>query len=355
MVVETLWPDNAPWWLNLFIWMAFSWQWILIAFVPAFYISIVKLFGFPLLQRWRSEVVIVLTPTKCRFSKITDEMDSYIKIGKGIYWPSTPLEPRPFEEQNPNYQKSGLKAKTRFEELSKKETRTKKEELEMKKLLKMQNIYSNKKIKVEPINSVHIFANSVNQPIYSTDRLPSKLDDLANGDPNPKKIKSHTVWFMQNIKLHFIRHWVLVISPDKKQYVLTPSPQRQPFANGFWHSLGIEQQEEVETSEVIQLESGEQAKKMLTLQNNITTHTVKQQISLAENTMNMSAKKAWQILEGRKKLEYSWPIWLLGMIDMRLIIGLIGMVAVVAVIYLFMGNHSTPPTATPPGGIHPIL
>src|SRR5437867_11274354 len=98
MVVETLWPDNAPWWLNLFIWMELFWYYILVGFVPAFYIAVTKLFGMPLLQRWSNEVVIMLYPTKVKFGKITQQYDPYFRYKSGVYWLADPLQPRVYEE-----------------------------------------------------------------------------------------------------------------------------------------------------------------------------------------------------------------------------------------------------------------
>src|SRR6478736_1623039 len=137
MVLETLWPDNAPWWLNLFIWMAYSWQYILIAFIPAFYIAVVQLFGLPLLQRWSKEVVIILHPTTVKFGKIQDEKEPYFAKDKCLYWSATPLQPEiTTKEQTIIEQMTELKIK--FETLSKETPKTKKIDKELKRILKQE-------------------------------------------------------------------------------------------------------------------------------------------------------------------------------------------------------------------------
>src|SRR5690348_8440536 len=139
MVVEVLWPDNAPWWLNLFIWMATFWWYILIGFIPTFYIAVAKLFGMPLLQRWQNEVVIMLYPSKVKFGKIKEQREPYFRKDKGVYWYDQPLQPMPYQtdvEALPDKVKEKLvKLREQYQILLDKKGKTKKDEKEMKKLV----------------------------------------------------------------------------------------------------------------------------------------------------------------------------------------------------------------------------
>src|SRR6185312_14732508 len=193
MVVETLWPDNAPWWLNLFIWMATFWWYILVGFVPAFYIAVAKLFGMPILQRWSNEVVIILKPSKVQFGKISNQMEPYIIKGKGLYWLDQPLAPKeyqtPIEELPPKVQDKIELLKQRYAVLSEKKGRTKKDELEMKKLVKKADrIISFNSLRVEPRNQIHVFTQPINQEVNSMDRRQSKVNEILNNDANIKPI-----------------------------------------------------------------------------------------------------------------------------------------------------------------------
>ena len=123
-----MWPEYAPWYLNLFIWMATFWWYILIGFVPAFYIAVVKLFGFPLAQRWQQEVFIMLYPNKVSFRKVTQQWDQYVVDGKGVYWPANTLQPRPYETIPPRISERLEVLKKRYESLNGIQNKTKKQD-----------------------------------------------------------------------------------------------------------------------------------------------------------------------------------------------------------------------------------
>lgn len=352
MVVETLWPENAPWWLNMFIWMATFWWYILIGFVPAFYIAVAKLFGMPLLQRWSQEVVIILYPSKVKFRKVTQQFEPYFRDGKGVYWMSNPLQPTPHEEVSPAYQERLDKIRTKYEALQSKETKTKKEEALMNKLLKEQMRIEKRVgrhvLTVNPINQLHIYTHAVNQPIYDMERRQSKVDEILNNNPTPRKIPGHGIWLMQNPRLHFHRHYQIVINPEGNLYKLIPVKERQQFSIGFWHSLGIVMQKEVKVEEgekEIDSASGGGGKQLV--QTVVTTHVVLQQMKEVQDYQNFSASRAYMLLKRRAKIEQGFIYWISGSINPMVLIVLMGAIAAVAAIFLFMHGQTPPST---PGG-----
>lgn len=359
MVVETLWPDNAPWWLNLFIWMAFSWYYILIGFVPAFYIAVAKLFGMPLLQRWSNEVVIMLYPTKVKFGKITQQMEPYFKYKKGVYWMGEPLQPQDYQDLLPIHQDKLDGIRKKYEELAKKEDRTKKEEKEMQSLLKQQMKVQKRVLTVNPVNPIHIYSHAVNQPIYDLDRRQTKVDEILNNNPNPKKIANHGIWLMQNPKLHFHRHYQLIISPSMTHYMLVPVKERQQFSIGFWHSIGIIMEKEVKVEGETEIEGVAGGSKSKVIHTAVTTHSVLQQMKFVQDYQNFSASRAFMLLTRRAKIEspYGFNAWIQGSFDARILLVLAGLVGCIAVIFLMFhgGGGSVPAPGQPLNGGRPIL
>lgn len=336
MVTEMLTMDNAPLWLNVFIWMATFWWYILIGFVPAFYIAVAKLFGMPLLQRWSNEVVIMLYPSKVKFGKITQQMEPYFGYKKGIYWMDRPLQPKPYEEMTSKHKPKLDALRERYEILLKQEVKTKKEENEMKSILKQQSRIQRKVLSVNPINQLHIYTHAVNQPIYNMERRTSKVDEILNNEPNPKKIPNHGIWLLQNPRLHFHRHYQLVINPEATEYVLVPVKERQQFSIGFWHSIGIEMLERVETQNEIESESGGAGPQLISKK--ITTNVVLQKMKYVQDYQNFSASRAYMLLKRRSRIEspYGFLLWIKGDIDPRIFLLIGGMVGVVAAMYLFL-------------------
>ena len=359
MVVDVLWPDNAPWWLNLFIWMATFWWYILIGFVPAFYIAVAKLFGMPLLQRWSNEVVIILKPSKVQFGKITNQMEPYIIKGKGMYWLDSPLSPKeyetPIEELPTKVQVKLDKLKERYNILSEKKGRTKKDDLEMKRLIRnADRIIKVNSLRVEPRNQLHIFTQPINQPVNNMERRQSKVNELLNNEANIKPIPNHGIWLLQNPRLHFHRHYQIQVNPDNT-YQLIPVKQRQQFGIGFWHSLGIVMLKEVQQEEAKEMENSSGGKGPQLMQTTITTHTVIQQMKSIQEYQNYSASRAFSILKHRARIEspYGFKMWIEGAFDMRIILLLAGMVAGVALIFMMLHGGSSP--GTPTTGAKPFL
>lgn len=339
MVTEILWPDNAPWWLNLFIWMAYSWQYILIGFVPAFYIAVVQLFGFPLLQRWSKEVVIILHPTKVKFGKIEDEKEPYFAKDKCLYWSATPLQPEmTTKDQTILEQLTELRAK--YETLSKETPKTKKTENEMKKILKMEKRLEKQAFEIRPINQIQIFTQSINQAIYEPERIPTKATDLLAYESKIKSIKKHGIWIMQNPKAHFHRHYKIIVNETGDVYKLIPVKERQQFGIGFWHSLGIEMLKKIEIREdQNEHSSGGSTTRMALISEKITTSTITMQVKALKQNQNFSSSKCYRYLEARRKTEYTFPLKLLGLWDVRVILALGGMIGAIVVLFLFMHGN----------------
>lgn len=357
MTVEVLWPETAPWWLNLFIWMAYSWQYILAGFIPAFYIAIVKLFGFPLHQRWQQEVVVMVYANKVKFSKISEQFEPYFRKGKGIYWLSArPLQPEEHEVVSPKYQKILDKMKEKCEELAKKELRTEKEEKEMQKILQKQMQLEKRKFVTRPVNTLHIFSHAVNQPVYDMTRRTTKTDEILFDNAKLKNIKSHGIWLMQGPKVHFHRHYLLLVAPDNSTYKLIPVKERQQFAIGFWHSIGISltSWSEIETHSNEGIGGigtvGSQKQKQL-MMHPITTHMVLQQMRAVQEYHNFSASRAYNILKLRKMADDDGIALLTGKMTKAQFLMLAVMIGGIASIGLMMYyfHGSTPPaTGTPP-------
>ena len=358
-MIETLWPDNAPWWLNLFIWMAFSWQYILIGFVPAFYIAIVKLFGFPLHQRWAQEVVIMVYSNKVKFHKINEQFEPYFRRGKGIYWLSAkPLQPEEHEVVSPRYEKILVKIQERYETLAKKEEKTEKEKKEMGSLLKQQIQYEKRKLVTKPLNTLHIYTHAVNQPVYDMIRRTTKTDEVLFDNPKLKSIKSHGIWLMQNPKIHFHRHYMLLVNPENTAYKLIPVKERQQFAIGFWHSIGISLTSWTETETTMKDGEGSglvgqvgQKQKQLLLYP-VTTHMVLQQMKAVQQYHNFSASRAYNILKLRASADDDGIALLTGKMTksqfLMLAVMIGGVSAIALMMYYFHG--SAPPTTGAPTG-----
>lgn len=359
MVVEVLWPDNAPWWLNLFIWMATFWWYILVGFVPAFYIAVAKLFGMPLLQRWSNEVVIILKPSKVEFGKIKSQMEPYITKGKGLYWLDSPLAPKgyetPIEDLPVKVQQQIEKLREKYLVLNEKKGRTKKDDDTMKKLLKKADrIIALNTLKVDPRNQLHIFTQPINQSVNNMERRQSKVNELLNNEANIKPIPNHGIWLLQNPRLHFHRHYQLLVNEDNT-YQIIPVKERQQFGIGFWHSLGITMQKKVEQEETTELQNSSGGKGPQLMQTTITTHTVIQQMKSIQEYQNYSASRAYSILKHRSRIEspYGFKMWIEGSFDMRIILLLGGMIAGVALIFMMLhGGGSTPGPST---GARPFL
>jgi len=347
MVVEILDPNTVPIWLNIFIWMGVFWQYILIGFIPGFYVAITWLFGFPLLQRWHQEVVIMLYPTKVKFGKITQQYEPYFKSKKGVYWLSNPLQPFEHRSVPEKIQAKMDKIKERYELLAAREQKTKSESKEMERLLKQQTSLEKKNVYVKPVNQLHVYTHAVNQSIYRMERRETKVDEILNNDPKPRKMSNHNIWIMQSPKLHFHRHWQLIIDHTGTLYTLIPVKDRQQFSIGFWHSLGVILQKEVEVEEQTEVSVGGGKGKQL-IQTTITTHIVLQQMKEVQDYQNFSATRAYMLLKRRSKIEERFMSWIMGNFDMRVLVILLGAVAAIGLILYFMTGTNTQDAMGPP-------
>jgi len=352
MVVEVLDPNTAPFWLNVIIWMGVFWQYILVAFIPGFYIAITWLFGFPLLQRWQQEVVIMLYPTKVKFGKITQQYEPYFRHKKGVYWLGNPLQPIEHRSTPPKIQDKMNVIKERYELLVSKEQKTKKEELEIARLLRRQVRLEKQIMSVSPVNQIHVYTHAVNQSIYRMERRESKVDEILNNDARPKKIHGHNIWIMQNPKLHFHRHYQIIIDPSGTLYTLIPVKERQQFSIGFWHSLGVIMQKEVEgivpieedSQREIEVSGGRNGKQLI--QTTITTNIILEHMKEVQDFQNFSATRAFQLLKRRARIEDNFMFWIKGTFDMRILLVIVGAVAGIALIMVF--GLQKPEIGTPP-------
>lgn len=352
MVVETMWPEYAPWWLNMFIWMATFWWYILIGFVPAFYVAIAKLFGMPLLQRWSNEVVIMLYPTHVKFRKIKQQFEPYFRDGKGVYWMADPLHPEPCMHVPIKTKERWTKIKDKYEVLAKKESRTIKEEKLMKYLLKQQTKVEKRVLTIEPRNQIQIFSHAINQSITDMNRRETKVDEILNNTASPKKIAGHGIWILQNPKAHFHRHYQLIIKPEGT-YQLVPVQDRQQFAIGFWHSLGIIIQKEVESQEEKDLVGGSVGMGKQLVGTMVTTHVILQQMKEVQDYQNFSASRAFMLLKRRAKIEQNFKWDITGQTNPIIWLLLIGMAgAVAAIFFLLHGNAPASTPTAPTQGVH---
>lgn len=351
MPVEVLNPDSAPLWLNVIIWMGVFWQYILIGFLPAFYIAITKLFGFPLLQRWPRELVIMLFPNKVKFGKVNEQYESYFKYKKGIYWFDNPLHPVTVT-MTPDIIKNKLgEIKLRYEELAKKPDRTKKETNEMNSLLKHQIRMERKQLQVSPENQVHVYTHAVNQPVDKMSRKKTKATDLLHNDSNPKKLAGHSIWVMRKPRLHFHRHFQLIIKQKEGSYYLLPVSERQQFGIGFWHSLGIimEHEEVQEQGREIEVAGGGMNTPKL-IQTEITTNVILQFVTEVQSNTNYSARRAFAFLERRHKIEENYSYWVKGNFNMKILLPILGgMVAIGLMMFFLFGTNPAEHMGKPPG------
>lgn len=287
-----IWIDQVPWWANVLVFMT-EYQWYLLAgIIPTIYLVIVRLFGFPLLQRWSNEVVIMLYPTKATFGKITSQYDPYFGYKKGLYWLANPLSP----------------------------------------------------VGDEP-NQVHVFTHAVNQPVYAMERRNTKVDEILNNEHKVKQISRHTIWLMKKPKLHFHRHWQLIIDQTGVLYKLVPVPEKQQFNVGLYHTLGIILQKQVETETPI--ESGEEGSKLIHMA--VTNNLVIQQMKYTQEYQNYSASHAYKICKRLSKIENNYIYWVSGSINPLLIIVLIGAIAAVG-LTIFLSHGPSPESLGPMPG-----
>ena len=362
--VPTLQPDSAPLWLDVFIWMALFWQWILIGFIPAFYVAVVKLFGMPLLQRWKTDVVIILYPNKVKFGKFKEQFDPYFKDGKGVYWSDDVISPKsfetPYEELSPKLLTKLESLKQKYVVILNKEVKTKEDEKMMKVLLKQADKIVAHGLSVKPINDIHVFSHAVNQELTSNTRRQTKIDEILNNNANPKKLPSHGIWIMQNPRLHFHRHYQLIISIDKeekKTYILKPVKDRQQFGIGFWHSLGVEINREVEGEHEEEVESSSGGSQKQIISTTLTKTVILQTTAVFQHDQNMSASRAFMLLAHRAKNENKFTgveAMITGRFDVRILLLLAGMLGVVGMLFLLLHGNA-PPTQgvpTPPGVVH---
>src|SRR6185437_11458887 len=331
MIVDP--TTQVPLWANILIYMEMYQYYLLAAILPTIYLVIVRLFGFPLLQRFNQEVVIILYPTKAKFAKLTNNLQPYFNVKTGVYWQSNPLH-----NVNQCHKFKGNKAlkSDKCQEIIGVDNGIN----ILCSLTKKQHKHITANIQNNP-NEIHIFTHAVNQEVYDMERNPAKLNELVNGDHMIKPMPKHGIWIMKNFFQHFHRHWEIIVDPDGKYYELRPVSQRQQFSVSLWHTIGVTLQrfEQVENEVPIEGSSKHQ-QKLTTI--SVTNQIVKNQITFAKEWQNFSANTGYRILKRARRIESKFDFWVTGSWDLRPIIILVGAFACVGlVLYLFHGGGTT--------------
>lgn len=335
---------DVPLWANILIYMTMYQYYLLGGILPTFYLVIVKLFGFPLLQRWSNEVVISLYPNKVKFGKIVSQLEPNFHMNKGTYWPSSPLQPVEFTSVSPKVQVKLAKIKERYDFLNEKQTKTKKEEKELESLLKQQAKLDEKKITVSPVNQLHIFTHAVNQEVFDMKRKDTKLDDLLEGEHKIKPIKGHGIWIMRNFLLHFNRHFKIIIGETGELYQLRPVKEKQQFSVNFFHTLGVELLVEEKTVQEGETSDGG-GTRLVTTQ--ITNSVVRRMIKHGSENQNYSAGYAYRLAKHLGFIESNWHYWITGSFNPMLIVVLGGAAAAIALVMFLLHGGS-------PSGLGPM-
>lgn len=324
-------PEQAPLWLNILIYMQ-MYQWFLLAAIlPTIYLVIVRLFGFPLLQRFNQEVVLVLYPTKVKFGKLVKEYNTYFMFKEGVYWQSNPLH-----NVNASHKfktNKGDKTGRCLEDLGERGLcgLTKKEHKDIS-----VNVDHNP-------NELHIVTHAINQEVCSMDRRESKITELLNGEHKIKPIKQHNVWIMRNFFQHFHRHWEIIVDPTGTWYELRAVKNRQQFSVSLWHTLGITLQRIEQVEKEVPVEEGGGSKTMQSLTTiSVTNQIITNQIKFAKEYQNFSANQVYRTCKKMGKIESKFDFWVTGATDWRPIIILAGAAACVGlVLYLLHGSSPT--------------
>ncbi|MDE2439352.1 MAG: hypothetical protein KGN01_08240, partial [Patescibacteria group bacterium] len=204
---------------------------------------------------------------------------------------------------------------------------------------------------INPTNQIHVYSHAVNQAVYDPVRIRTKGDDLLTAEGKPKQIKGHGVWLMQNPKLHFHRHYLLVVNHDRTSYKLVPVKQRQQFAIGFWHSIGVS----LENIEQVRIEGGDEISgstvtaKQQAILVPVTTSMVLKQIKAVQAYQNFSASQAYRILKRRAKIDENYEYWITGSTNPMIFFVLIGGVCAIALMMFFLHGNSPAGPASPTG------
>jgi len=315
--------QEVPLWANILIYMAMYQWYLLAAILPTIYLVVVKLFGFPLLQRWSQEVIIILYPTRVKFYKLVNEEQPYFGAKNGLYWRSNPLT-------NVN---TGHAFKP-----------TKKDK-KICELCQEAKIFHKKiETKVEHnYNTIQVFTHAINQAVYDMERRGSKTDELTNSEHKVRPIPRHGVWIMKNPIQHFHRHWEIVIDPSGKLYELRPVKQRQQFSVSLWHTLGITMLKEVQVEKTVESEQAGGTSKQQLIALSVTNQFVVEQIAFVKEYQNFSANAAYRICKRMRKLESNFYYWASGSFNILPIIIMGGAIGcVVLVLYMFHGGGVGP-------------
>ena len=327
---------DVPLWANILIYMEMYQYYLLAAILPTIYLVIVRLFGFPLLQRFNQEVVIILYPTKAKFAKLTNNFQPYFNFKNGVYWQSNALHNvNNFHKFREDKSAKTGKCCAMFLGENNEEmlcNLTKKQHRDIR-----YNVRPNS-------NELHIVTHAVNQEVFNMTRNPAKLNELVNGDHKIKPMPGHSIWIMKNFTQHFHRHWEIVVDPEGKYYELRAVPNRQQFSVSLWHTIGVTLQriETIENEIPVEV-SGGSRQKLTTV--SITNQMVVSQITFAKEWQNFNANSTYRILQRTKRIENKFDNWVTGAINWMPIIVLGGAVAAIGLVIFLM--HGSSPTLGP--------
>lgn len=323
--------QEVPLWANILIYMAMYQWYLLAAILPTIYLVVVKLFGFPLLQRFSQEVIIILYPTRVKMYKLVNEEQPYFGAKNGLYWRSNPLTN--VNQSHKFTTMKGDKSGRCLHILEETEEGVKTCNLTKKEHKKIEN-------KVEHnYNTIQIFTHAINQAVYDMERRGSKTDELTNSEHKLKPIPRHGVWIMKNPLQHFHRHWEIVVDPSGKLYELRPVNQRQQFSISLWHTLGITMLKKVQVEKQVESEQAGGTSKQQLIALSVTNQFVVEQIGFVKEYQNFSANAAYRICKRMRKLEGNFDYWASGNFNILPIIILGGAIGcVVLVLYMFHGG-----------------
>lgn len=319
--------SEVPWWANILIFMEMYQYYLLACILPTIYLVIVKLFGFPLLQRWSQEVVIILYPTKVKFAKLTSQYQPYFQFQKGIYWVSNPLSNvNQGHKFNPSI--PGRKGRKAYDN-------------KCMECGKLKREHGTEDSVGHNENQILVYTHAINQAVYDMKRRETKVDELLNSDHKIKSIPRHGIWIMKNPLLHFHRHWEIVIGPNNDVYELRKATKRQQFSVSLWHTIGVTKQilqtEQIPIDQVG--ENGGSNTKQVLLYQQVTQQVVLDHMKYVSEYHNFSSNTAYRICKKLNKIEANFYYWVSGSFNILPILILVGAAACIGlVIFMFHGG-----------------
>lgn len=268
--------------LDILIFLNLYGIYLLIAFGPATYYIWLKIFSFPLITRKNHELVLIITPEKIDIKKIRSRIMPFFSFKKGLYWFSEPFDD------------------------------------------------------IDSRNKFHVFIEGINQSLNDIERRDNKLDELLTYTDRIKALSSHSIVLPKDIKKHMNRHFIITLEPNSNQLKIMPTPERQNHRFSFYHTIGFQIQTPVQVEEEIpEIEnaSSEQPKVVFT---QLTTQMILQKIKYIQEYNYFSSFSAFTLSKKIRSINSNFYMWLLGAIDVKILVVLIGVIGAIALVYLGM-------------------